>query len=88
MPNRETTSTYYGLYQTCTHSTLYSEHVNHAAKGVCAGVYFAEVFMAFAALFNTLAFVLYLVSNGSTKVRWVWSLVDQRVHSNRPIQPN
>jgi hypothetical protein len=39
VPSRETTSTYYGLYQTCTHSTLYSDHVRNAAKGVCTGAY-------------------------------------------------
>lgn len=58
-----------GLYQTCTTSTMYSDHVLNAAKGVCAGVYFAELSMALAALFNAVAFVVYLVTNSSTKVR-------------------
>lgn len=39
VPSRETNTQFYGLYQTCTHSTLYSEHVRNAAKGVCTGVY-------------------------------------------------
>lgn len=38
-PSPQTVSTYYSLYQSCTHSTLYSDHVRNAAKGVCTGVY-------------------------------------------------
>lgn len=68
MPSRETNTQFYGLYQTCTTSTLYSEHVRNAAKGVCAGVFFAEFAMALAALSNTIAFALYLATNGTTKV--------------------
>lgn len=59
---------YYSLYPTCSTNTIYSEGVQRAQRGVCASVYFAEIFVLALILVNFAAIMLYWMTSRNTVV--------------------
>lgn len=66
--SEESATTFYSLYESCSTTTVYSNSVQAAAKGMCAAVYFAEILMVLALISQCFAFFLYLVTDSATLV--------------------
>jgi len=66
--SEESATTFYSLYESCSTTTFYSDSIQAAAKGMCAAVYFAEIFMVLAFISQCFAFFLYLVTDSATLV--------------------
>ena len=66
--SEESATTFYSLYESCSTTTVYSDSIQAAARGMCAAVYFAEIFMVLAFISQCFAFFLYLVTDSTTLV--------------------
>lgn len=63
---------YYSLYPACNTNTVFSDKVQRAQRGVCASVYFAEIFVLAVILVNFAAIMLYVISSFRNTVVSLW----------------